>query len=87
MAVAQFLKTIRHFFFAMAWPGSMHIETLLTRLVYGAYWHIEQAAVSELFGLRNFGTFYNFLTVASPAGSPIFSGLISSGISDYDVEK
>ncbi|KAL6011627.1 hypothetical protein ACLOJK_002075 [Asimina triloba] len=87
MAVAQIVMAIGHFFFAMAWPGTMYVGTLLIGLGYGAHWAIVPAAASELFGLRNFGALYNFLTVANPAGSLIFSGLIVSGIYDREAEK
>ncbi|XP_026662988.2 protein NUCLEAR FUSION DEFECTIVE 4-like isoform X2 [Phoenix dactylifera] len=87
MAMAQILMAIGHFLFAMAWPGTMYIGTLLIGLGYGAHWAIVPAAASELFGLKNFGALYNFLTVANPAGSLIFSGLIASGIYDYEAEK
>ncbi|KAJ6825792.1 protein NUCLEAR FUSION DEFECTIVE 4-like [Iris pallida] len=87
MAVAQVLMAIGHFFVAMAWPGTMYIATLLIGLGYGAHWAIVPAAASELFGLKNFGALYNFLTVANPAGSLIFSGLITSSIYDYEAEK
>ena len=87
MAVAQVLMAIGHFLFAMAWPGTMYTGTLLIGLGYGAHWAIVPAAASELFGLRNFGALYNFLTVANPAGSLIFSGLIASRIYDYEAER
>lgn len=87
LAVAQVLMATGHFLFAMAWPGTMYSGTLLIGLGYGAHWAIVPAAASELFGLRNFGALYNFLTVANPAGSLIFSGLIASGIYDYEAEK
>ncbi|XP_072950652.1 protein NUCLEAR FUSION DEFECTIVE 4-like [Typha angustifolia] len=87
LAVAQIGMAIGHFLFAMAWPGTMHIGTLLIGLGYGAHWAIVPAAASELFGLKNFGALYNFLTVANPAGSLIFSGLIASSIYDYEAEK
>lgn len=76
-----------HFSFAMAWPGAMYIGTLLVGLGYGAHWAIVPAAASELFGLKNFGALYNFLTVANPAGSLVFSGIIASGIYDSEAEK
>jgi MFS family permease len=78
---------IGHFFFAMAWPGTMYIGTLLIGLGYGAHWAIVPAAVSELFGLKYFGTLYNFLTAANPAGSLVFSGIIASSIYDYEAAK
>lgn len=76
-----------HFFFAMAWPGTMYIATFLVGLGYGAHWAIVPAAVSELFGVKHFGAMYNFLTVANPTGSMIFSGLIASNFYDYEAER
>ncbi|KAG6479753.1 hypothetical protein ZIOFF_063225 [Zingiber officinale] len=67
--------------------GTIKLGTLLVRLGYGAHWAIVPAAASELFGLKNFGALYNFLTVANPTGSLIFSGLIASVIYDYEASQ
>lgn len=87
LAVAQILMAAGHFLFAMAWPGTMYIGTFLVGLGYGAHWAIVPAAVSELFGVKHFGAMYNFLTVANPTGSLVFSGLIASNLYDYEAEK
>lgn len=87
MAVAQFVMAIGHVFFAMGWPGAMYIGTLLIGLGYGAHWAIVPATASELFGLKKFGALYNFLTLANPAGSLVFSGLLASYIYDREAEK
>ncbi|KAL3526281.1 hypothetical protein ACH5RR_010937 [Cinchona calisaya] len=87
MAVAQVIMAIGHFIFAMGWPGVMYIGTLLVGLGYGAHWAIVPAAASELFGLKKFGALYNFLTLANPAGSLVFSGVIASSIYDREAEK
>ncbi|CAD6343071.1 unnamed protein product [Miscanthus lutarioriparius] len=87
LAIAQVLMAIGHFNFAMAWPGTMYIGTLLVGVGYGAHWAIVPAAASELFGVKNFGALYNFLTVANPAGSLVFSGVIASGIYDAEAAK
>jgi len=71
----------------MAWPGTMYIGTFLVGLGYVAHWAIVPAAVSELFALKHFGAIYNFLTLANPTGSLIFSGLITSTLYDYEAEK
>ncbi|KAG8081731.1 hypothetical protein GUJ93_ZPchr0014g46728 [Zizania palustris] len=76
-----------HFLFAMAWPGTMYLGTFLVGLGYGAHWAIVPAAVSELFGIKHFGAMYNFLTVANPIGSLIFSGVIASNLYDYEAGK
>ncbi|XWS40580.1 hypothetical protein CRYUN_Cryun17cG0008100 [Craigia yunnanensis] len=87
IAVAQLVMSVGHVFFAMGWPGAMHIGTLLIGLGYGAHWAIVPAAASELFGLKKFGALYNFLTLANPAGSLVFSGVIASSIYDREAEK
>lgn len=87
MAVAQLIMAVGHLFFAMGWPGAMYIGTLLIGLGYGAHWAIVPAAASELFGLKKFGALYNFLTLANPTGSLVFSGLIASSIYDHEAEK
>lgn len=87
LAVAQGLMAIGHLILAMGWPGAMYIGTLLIGLGYGAHWAIIPATASELFGLKKFGALYNFLTLANPAGSLVFSGLIASYIYDSEAEK
>lgn len=87
MAVAQVIMAFGHIFLAMGWPGAMYVSTVLIGLGYGAHWAIVPAAASELFGLKNFGALYNFLTVANPAGGLVFSGLIASHIYDHEAEK
>ncbi|XP_010550224.1 PREDICTED: protein NUCLEAR FUSION DEFECTIVE 4-like [Tarenaya hassleriana] len=87
MAVAQIVMAVGHVFFAYGWPGAMHIGTLLIGLGYGAHWAIVPATASELFGLKKFGALYNFLTLANPAGSLVFSGLIASSIYDREAER
>ncbi|KAL6996938.1 hypothetical protein U1Q18_007062 [Sarracenia purpurea var. burkii] len=87
MAIVQVFMAFGLFFYAMDWPGAIYVMTVLIGLGYGAHWAIVPAAASELFGLKSFGALYNFLTLASPVGSLIFSGVIASGIYDYEAEK
>ncbi|XP_075501128.1 protein NUCLEAR FUSION DEFECTIVE 4-like isoform X1 [Primulina tabacum] len=87
MAIAQLIMAMGHFSFAMGWAGAMYVGTLLVGLGYGAHWAIVPATASELFGLKKFGALYNFLTLANPAGSLIFSGIIASSIYDSEAEK
>ncbi|OWM65498.1 hypothetical protein CDL15_Pgr009088 [Punica granatum] len=87
MAVFQLLMAIGLLYSALAWPGEIYVLTVLIGLGYGAHWAIIPASASELFGLKSFGALYNFLTLASPAGSLVFSGVIASGFYDYYAEK
>ncbi|MBA0614769.1 hypothetical protein Godav_015015, partial [Gossypium davidsonii] len=87
IVVAQLVMAVGHIFFAMGWPGAMYIGTLLIGLCYGAHWAIMPATVSELFGLKKFGPLYNFLNLANPAGTLVFSGVIASRIYDREAEN
>ncbi|KAG9141941.1 hypothetical protein Leryth_009310 [Lithospermum erythrorhizon] len=87
MAIAQAIMAVGHFLFAMDWPGTMYVGTLMVGLGYGAHWAIVPATASELFGLKKFGALYNFLTLANPAGSLVFSGVIASSIYDREAAK
>ncbi|KAL0555896.1 hypothetical protein IC582_004398 [Cucumis melo] len=87
MTIAQVLMIFGHVFIGMGWPGAMYIGTLITGLGYGAHWAIVPATASELFGLKKFGALYNFITLSTPMGSLIFSGLIASSIYDSEAEK
>ncbi|XP_052174533.1 protein NUCLEAR FUSION DEFECTIVE 4-like [Diospyros lotus] len=87
MAFAQVIMASGLFFYAMDWPGAIYVMTILTGIGYGAHWAIVPAAISELFGLKSFGALYNFLTLSSPMGSLVFSGVIASGIYDYEAGK
>lgn len=87
LAVAQGLMAFGHLEFAMSWPGSMYIGSLLVGFGYGCHWSISPATASELFGLKNFGALYNVLTIAVPIGSLIFSGVIAGTLYDKEAEK
>ncbi|XP_041998493.1 uncharacterized protein LOC121748296 [Salvia splendens] len=43
LAVAQVIMAIGQFFFAMGWPGTMYLGTLLVGLGYGSHWAIVPA--------------------------------------------
>ncbi|KAM1788638.1 protein NUCLEAR FUSION DEFECTIVE 4-like [Malus sylvestris] len=83
MAVVQVIMALGLFYYAVGLPGQIYVITVLVGLGYGAHWAILPAAASELFGLKSFGALYNFLTMANPAGTLIFSEVIASGIYDH----
>lgn len=87
LAVAQFIMAIGHVYVAFALPGALYVGTVIIGLCYGAHWAIVPAAASELFGVRNFGALYNFITMANPVGTLIFSSLIASTIYDREAER
>ncbi|KAI4341336.1 hypothetical protein MLD38_026070 [Melastoma candidum] len=87
MAAIQVILVIGLFYGAMQWPGEIYVVTILAGFGYGAHWSVVPATASELFGLKSFGAIYNFLTLANPAGSLIFSEVLASRIYDYYAKK
>ncbi|XP_076897943.1 protein NUCLEAR FUSION DEFECTIVE 4-like [Bidens hawaiensis] len=86
MAAVQVVMSCSLFYYAIGAPGAIYIVSVVMGSCYGAHWAIVPSAASELFGLKSFGALYNFLTLASPTGSLIFSGVIASGIYDYEAK-
>lgn len=87
LAVIQAVMSVGLSYYVLGLAGQVYVVAISNGFGYGAHWSIALAAASELFGLRNFGTLYNFLTMASPAGSLFLSGFVASTIYDYYAEQ
>ncbi|KAH7301090.1 hypothetical protein KP509_23G011800 [Ceratopteris richardii] len=73
--------------FAMAWPSTLYVGTLLVGIGYGSHWGIIPPILSEIFGLKNFGLFYNFFILSSPIGSIFLSGFLAGYLYDIEAAK
>ncbi|CAJ1975065.1 unnamed protein product [Sphenostylis stenocarpa] len=87
LAVIQAVMSLGLFYYVLGLAGQVYVVGISNGFGYGAHWSIALAAASELFGVKNFGTLYNFLTMASPAGSLFLSGFMASTIYDYYAEQ
>jgi len=87
LGVAQIMLIFVHLMFASALPGSLYVGSVLLGLCYGVHFSIMVPTASELFGLKHFGMIYNFLTIANPLGSFLFSGLIAGYLYDREAAK
>ncbi|KAG0591061.1 hypothetical protein M758_1G142400 [Ceratodon purpureus] len=87
LALAQVILIFVHLMFASALPGTLYVGSVLLGLCYGVHFSIMVPTASELFGLKHFGMIYNFLTIASPLGSFLFSGLIAGYLYDREAAK
>ena len=76
-----------HLLFAFAVPGSIYVGSLIVGCCFGVHMALLPAIASELFGLQNFGIFYNVFTTAVPIGSYLFSGLLAGYVYDYEATK
>lgn len=87
LGLAQIVLIFVHLMFASALPGTLYVGSVLLGLCYGVHFSIMVPTASELFGLKHFGMIYNFLTIASPLGSFLFSGLIAGYLYDREAAK
>ncbi|KAJ1408218.1 Nodulin-like [Sesbania bispinosa] len=87
LAVIQLVMCLGLLYYALGLVGQVYVLAISMGSGFGAQWSVAIAATSELFGLKNFGTLYNFLTMANPAGSLILSGFVASTIYDYYAEQ
>ena len=85
--VALVALAIGHTIMALAFPGAVYIGSVMIGLSFGAHWSLIPAATSELFGLKNFGTLLNAVTMASPVGSYILSVRLAGYIYDTEAQK
>eukprot|EP00246_Nothoceros_aenigmaticus_P009872 TRINITY_DN2587_c0_g2_i1.p1 TRINITY_DN2587_c0_g2~~TRINITY_DN2587_c0_g2_i1.p1 ORF type:complete len:560 (+),score=49.47 TRINITY_DN2587_c0_g2_i1:111-1790(+) len=87
MGVAQVFMILGYLLLATAWPGTLYIGSALLGFCYGVHFSSMVPTASELFGLKHFGMIYNFITIANPVGSLLFSGWIAGTIYDYEAAK
>jgi hypothetical protein len=87
MAMAHCLMASAHLLFAFAVPGSLYVGSVILGISYGIHFSTMVPTASELFGLKHFGVIYNFLTMASPLGSFLFSGVITGYLYDQEAKK
>ncbi|XVF34524.1 hypothetical protein REPUB_Repub18cG0066300 [Reevesia pubescens] len=87
MTCTQIIMVITYLLFASAIDGTLYAATALLGICYGVQFSIMIPTVSELFGLKHFGIFYNFLSLGNPLGAFLFSGLLAGYVYDTEVAK
>lgn len=87
MIVAQGFMIIGHLLVAAGIPGSLLVGSILLGASYGVHYTIMVPTASELFGLRDFGMIYNFITMGAPISSLLFSGVIAGYFYDKEAAK
>jgi len=87
MVLTQGVMALGHLLFAAALPGSLYVGSVVVGLCYGAQWGLMPAVASEIFGLKHFGTLYNWLTITNPTGSYLLSVCVAGYLYDYEADK
>ena len=87
MTVSQVLMLVTYLLFASSLSGTLYVATGMLGICYGVQFSIMVPTTSELFGLKNFGTFYNFMSLGNPLGALLFSSFLAGYIYDSEAAK
>lgn len=87
MTFTQIIMILTYLLFASALDGTLYIATGVLGICYGVQFSIMVPTASELFGLKNFGIFFNFMSLGNPLGALLFSGLLAGFVYDNEAAK
>ncbi|XP_068343345.1 protein NUCLEAR FUSION DEFECTIVE 4-like [Pyrus communis] len=87
MTCTQIIMIATYLLFASAISATFYPATALLGICYGVQFSVMIPTVSELFGLRDFGIFYNFMSLGNPLGALLFSGLLAGYVYDNEAAK
>ncbi|KAH7546283.1 hypothetical protein FEM48_Zijuj01G0183800 [Ziziphus jujuba var. spinosa] len=87
MTCTQIIMIVAYLLFASAIGGTLYAAIALLGTCYGVQFSIMIPTVSELFGLKHFGIFYNFMSLGNPLGALLFSGLLAGYVYDNEAAK
>ncbi|KAL6842241.1 hypothetical protein ACP4OV_027889 [Aristida adscensionis] len=68
-------------------PGVVHACAAGIGVCYGVQFAVMIPTTSELFGLRNFGLFYNLVSLANPLGAVLFSEELAGRLYDDEAVR
>jgi hypothetical protein len=78
---------ILYLLLAHAIEGTLYPAVGFLGICYGVQFSILIPTVSELFGLKHFGLFFNFMSLGNPLGALLFSALLAGRIYDNELAK
>ncbi|KAF3338899.1 Protein NUCLEAR FUSION DEFECTIVE 4 [Carex littledalei] len=87
MACTQTIMIIIFLLLALALEESLYPAIACLGICYGVQHSIMIPTASELFGLKNFGLFYNFMSLGNPLGAFLFSSLLAGYLYDKEAAK
>ncbi|KAG8372656.1 hypothetical protein BUALT_Bualt12G0089300 [Buddleja alternifolia] len=87
MTITQVIMVITYLLFTSALSGTLFAATSLLGICYGFQFSIMVPTASELFGLKNFGMIFNFMSLGNPLGAYLFSGLLAGFLYDNEAAK
>ncbi|KAJ1700302.1 hypothetical protein LUZ63_000081 [Rhynchospora breviuscula] len=87
MTCTQTVMVMTYLFLALALEASLYVATACLGICYGVQFSVMIPTASELFGLKNFGLFYNFMALGNPIGAFLFSSLLAGYLYDMEAAK
>ncbi|WOK91611.1 protein NUCLEAR FUSION DEFECTIVE 4 [Canna indica] len=87
MGCTQVVMVVAYLLYASALNGTLYASTAMLGVCYGVQFSVMVPTVSELFGLKQFGMFYNFMLLGNPLGAFFFSGLLAGYVYDNEAAK
>ncbi|CAO2163827.1 unnamed protein product [Urochloa humidicola] len=88
MSLTQTVLAIAYLCLAYALsPAVVYAGAAVIGVCYGAQFAVMIPTTSELFGLKNFGLFYNLMAVANPLGAVIFSEELAGRLYDGEAAR
>ncbi|CAO2187645.1 unnamed protein product [Urochloa humidicola] len=88
MSLTQTVLAVAYLCLAYALvPAVVYAGAAVIGVCYGAQFAVMIPTTSELFGLKNFGLFYNLMAVANPLGAVIFSEELAGRLYDGEVAR
>ncbi|PON93323.1 Major facilitator [Trema orientale] len=84
ISITQAIMAVGHIIIASGFSGNLYVGSILVGICYGSQWSLMPTICKEIFGIRNMGTIFNTIAIASPVGSYIFSVKVIGYI--YDKE-
>ncbi|KAJ4813772.1 Major facilitator superfamily protein [Rhynchospora pubera] len=87
MTCTQIIMAITYLLLALALETSLYAATACLGICYGVQFSVMIPTTSELFGLKNFGLFYNFMALGNPLGAFLFSSLLAGYLYDKEAAK
>ncbi|XP_047313501.1 protein NUCLEAR FUSION DEFECTIVE 4-like [Impatiens glandulifera] len=84
MSVTQVVMIMTYLLFASGIDGTLYAATAILGVCYGVQFSTMVPTASELFGLKNFGVIFSFMSLGNPLGALLFSGILAGNV--YDAE-
>ncbi|XP_057525430.1 protein NUCLEAR FUSION DEFECTIVE 4-like [Amaranthus tricolor] len=84
LTIILLISCIAHLLIAFNVPHGLYVASIIMGFCFGAEWTYLFTIISELFGLRHYGTLYNYGSLAAPLGSFIFNVRVAGHLYDRE---